>query len=250
MKKRSLNNTLEELDDSNNEESEGFIINIGSHDGLEKVECSVGNIALTFIIDSGSPVNIITSEYWSQFDKSLITDINYECTKRFFGYGQREPLTVVAEFKSEIIINVTKVKSIETLYVIEEAKRCLLGRSTSQRLQVLKIGIINEVAQDEEFPKIPNLQVRFIIDESVPPVKVLYLRMATAIDDKVDDKIDEFERWGIMEYVKKGAQIDWISQLMAVLKKDGDIRLVVNMKNVNKAMKREHYPMPVIEDVA
>jgi len=37
---------------------------------------------------------------------------------------------------------------------------------------------------------------------------------------------------------------------MVVSKKDGKIRLCLDPKDLNQAIQREHYPLPIIEDVA
>ena len=42
----------------------------------------------------------------------------------------------------------------------------------------------------------------------------------------------------------------WISSMLAVLKKNGKIRICLDPKDLNKAILQENYPMPTIEDIA
>ena len=42
----------------------------------------------------------------------------------------------------------------------------------------------------------------------------------------------------------------WISSMVVVPKKNGDVRICLDPKDLNKAIQREHYPLPTIEDVA
>ena len=41
----------------------------------------------------------------------------------------------------------------------------------------------------------------------------------------------------------------WTSATVVTLKKNGNVRLCVNPKPLNQALKRNHYPLPTIEDV-
>jgi len=42
---------------------------------------------------------------------------------------------------------------------------------------------------------------------------------------------------------------DWISALLVVNKPQGGVRICIDPKPLNKALKRDHYAMPVIDDV-
>ena len=42
----------------------------------------------------------------------------------------------------------------------------------------------------------------------------------------------------------------WISSMVTVPKKNGQLRICLDPKGLNAAIQREHYPLPVIEDVA
>ena len=42
---------------------------------------------------------------------------------------------------------------------------------------------------------------------------------------------------------------DWVSNIVVVEKKQGSIRLCLDPKNLNRAIKREHFHLPTIEDI-
>jgi hypothetical protein len=42
---------------------------------------------------------------------------------------------------------------------------------------------------------------------------------------------------------------DWVSSLVIVKKPSGKIRLCIDPEPLNKALKRYHYPLPIIEDL-
>ncbi len=41
----------------------------------------------------------------------------------------------------------------------------------------------------------------------------------------------------------------WVSQLVVAEKKNGSLKICIDPRPLNKALKREHYQLPVIEDI-
>ena len=56
--------------------------------------------------------------------------------------------------------------------------------------------------------------------------------------------------------VKKGVTVreteptEWVSQMVATRKKNGDVRICLDPRDLNKALKRPHHPMRTADDVA
>ena len=56
--------------------------------------------------------------------------------------------------------------------------------------------------------------------------------------------------------VKKGVIVreteptEWVSQMVATRKKNGDVRICLDPRDLNKALKRLHHPMRTADDVA
>ena len=45
------------------------------------------------------------------------------------------------------------------------------------------------------------------------------------------------------------APTTWVNSMVVVPKKNGKLRIWLDAKDLNRAIKREHYPLPTIEDV-
>jgi len=60
--------------------------------------------------------------------------------------------------------------------------------------------------------------------------------------------LDQLEKDDILAKVTEPTS--WVSSMVVVPKKDGSLRLCLDPKDLNRAVQREHYPLPVIEDVA
>ncbi|XP_055633584.1 uncharacterized protein K02A2.6-like [Toxorhynchites rutilus septentrionalis] len=72
-----------------------------------------------------------------------------------------------------------------------------------------------------------------------------YLKIPVAMEDKVNQKIQEMLETDIIEPVTGPS--DWISPMVVVPKGTNDIRLCINMRYPNQAIQREHYPLPLID---
>jgi len=86
------------------------------------------------------------------------------------------------------------------------------------------------------------------LDESAKPVQHAPQRGQVALRAKIKETLDELHSSGVIVLVSKPTP--WISSMLAVPKKNGKIRICLDPKDLNKAILRENYPMPTIENIA
>ena len=55
------------------------------------------------------------------------------------------------------------------------------------------------------------------------------------------------EKLGVVERVHEPS--DWVNSMVTVIKPNGKLRICIDPRDLNKAMKREHYPTKTIEEV-
>jgi transposase InsO family protein len=84
------------------------------------------------------------------------------------------------------------------------------------------------------------------IDDSVPPVQHVPRKVPIAIKSQVKEKIDSMVKSGVLAKVDEPT--DWISS-MVVVKRPDKLRICIDPKDLNKALKRNKHIMPTIEDV-
>ena len=48
---------------------------------------------------------------------------------------------------------------------------------------------------------------------------------------------------------KADGPFDWVNSMVVVQKKDGSLRICIDPKDLNRALKREHYQLPTIEEI-
>ena len=84
-------------------------------------------------------------------------------------------------------------------------------------------------------------------DSSVEPVVMPPRRVPIAVKEKLKKELDRLQGIGVIEPVSEPT--DWVSGLVAVEKPNGKVRVCIDPQYLNRALKRGHYPLPVIDDV-
>ena len=69
-------------------------------------------------------------------------------------------------------------------------------------------------------------------------------RIPHSIKEHLRQTIDKNVQTGVL--VKVDQPSDWVSNLVMVEKKDGTLQMCLDPKDLNKAIKREHYSIPIM----
>ena len=87
-----------------------------------------------------------------------------------------------------------------------------------------------------------------IIDSTHVPVQHTPRHIPVAIREQLKNKLEDLTKQGIVKPVTEPTP--WISSMVVITKKNGTLRICIDPKDLNKAIRREHYPLPTIEEVA
>lgn len=85
------------------------------------------------------------------------------------------------------------------------------------------------------------------IDKTVTPVINPPRRVPFALKEKLKSELDRL--WELVRIRKVKEPTNWVSSLVVIEKPNGKLRICIDPVHLNKALKRSHYPLPVIEDV-
>ena len=85
------------------------------------------------------------------------------------------------------------------------------------------------------------------IDPTVKAVINTPLRVQVTLKDPLKIELERMVKEGIVTPVSDTT--DWMSSKVTVVK-PSKLRIGINPKNLNRAIKRSHYPVPIIEEVA
>ncbi|UYV60122.1 K02A2.6-like, partial [Cordylochernes scorpioides] len=255
-KKRNIQNISE-----NNEDSDEYTFFLGS-DNKESIYIDGKEIKMT--IDTGSDTTFIGLENLKNiFPKSQMPTLN-GTERKFYAYGQTSPLPCCGYFFADVSWGERSIK--EQIFVIEGKAEPILGKKASFELEIIKRGTKIRNIQQEVIPKdiynliqenmnlfqgqgnVKGYSQKITLKENVTPVaqrcRHFPYKMVEAINQELDKMIED----GIIEEVHEASE--WISNIVAVPKKGTEeIRLCVDLREVNKAIVRERYPIPTVDNI-
>ena len=76
-----------------------------------------------------------------------------------------------------------------------------------------------------------------------PPKTVPYAKR-----DAVYNELQRMMKLGVVTSVKEPTE--WVNSMAIAHKSDGNIRICIDPKDLNKAIRHEHYPMATLDDIA
>ncbi len=166
--------------------------------------------------------------------------------------------TVKGAFQCEVSIS-NRTEQAEFI-VIRGKGEPLLGIETAIMLGVLKIGAdisaVIELKQtlQQKYPEVFNgvgklntNQITLHIDPSVRPVAQLLRRIPFNLRRAVERKIKELMDMDIIEPVS--GPTPWVNPVVIVPKSNSEIRLCLDMRQANRAIVRERYPIPTVDEI-
>ncbi|XP_044179622.1 uncharacterized protein K02A2.6-like [Acropora millepora] len=226
------------------EDEYAFIVKSATQPG--KIEVFIGGILVEMVVDSGASANVIDKHLWSKLKHEKIE------------LDQTPSLaTGLATFSALSKVGKTVVKA--EFVVIDGKGEALLGRETAIQLGVLQFGVPvyslkskEEILHDykgifEGVGKLTGLQVKLHVDPEVPAVAQPVRRTPFSLREKVKEKIEELVAMDIIEPVEGPTR--WVSPVVKVPKQNDKICLCVDMRRTNKAIIRERYQIPTVDEV-
>lgn len=222
----------------------------------EVLALSVGGVTIKLLVDSGSPANIINNATFEHLKKQKATIINEKTPGndvQLHSFASDQKIDFNIAFETEVTIPGEESGVWTHFLVAPKGQTNLLSKSTAFALGILKIGYAVNHSSPElpakdriDFPKVPEVQLKIQIDDSVQPVVQTARRLPITMEADVEETITELLEKKIIE--RSEGPLTWVSPLVPVRKSDGRIRLCVDMRAANKAVRRENYPMPNIDN--
>ena len=90
-------------------------------------------------------------------------------------------------------------------------------------------------------------KVHLETDPNVAPTVMPPRRVPVALKEKLRNELDRLTQRKAISPIQEPT--DWISTMIAARKPDRNIRLCIDPHYLNVALKRSHYPLPVIEEI-
>ena len=212
---------------------------------------------MTIMADSGASVNVLDEKDYQALSKRP----ELQTTKvKIHPYKSNKSLKVLGKFKTVLKFNTKCVE--DKLYVVQGSGGSLLSWKTSQELGFLKaVHNVNDDSSptteklikeyDELFHglgKLKGYQIKLHIDESVPPVAQPHRRVPFHVRQQLEE-LKRDEELGVVERIE--GPTPWVSPIVVAPKpkSPGKVRVCVDMRQANQAIKRERHVTPTIKKI-
>ena len=97
--------------------------------------------------------------------------------------------------------------------------------------------------------KLNGEKIKLDIEQTKIPKALPQRRIPCHIREKVKTALTELENQEIID-VPENEATPWVSPIVAVPKKDGQVRICVDMRLANEAIRRVRHPIPTVNDVS
>lgn len=236
----------------NNESGDFFIaaVGAGANGNPWCVDLMISGSRVKFKIDSGADVTVMNLKTYQSLDsppKLFPTRVNLNSVGG--------PINCKGTFLTQ-----TTVKGVVyrfRVFVVNTVSN-LLSRQLSEAMNLVKLTI-NELRhskkqldQKKELGCMKGSDVKIRLKSHAEPVKVTTARripipLVEAVNEELQRMLDK----GIIEKVTEPT--DWCAPIVVVPKEGGQtckkVRICVDLRGLNRAVERENYTLPTIDDV-
>ena len=206
----------------------------------------VNGVVIKFKIDTGSQVNVLPWNIFKQMNKRPHLDT---AKIRLIGYTG-DALSVVG--RCELIVQGHPLE----FYIVRTNQSPILGLKASQDLHVIKVimnigcqSILSQYSKVFEGLGCLSKSYHIKVDPEVTPVICPPRNQPVAIRDRLKHELDDMESLGVIKKVEEPT--DWVNSLVVVEKpKSKKLRICLDPRPLNKAILREYFQLPTLEDIA
>lgn len=158
------------------------------------------------------------------------------------------------------------IENIE-FHVMNTDKCAILGLQDIIKFKILTrtnenniISVISNENTDQDYSKIVSNyndlftgigclkdEYHIEVDPNVTPIIQPPRKIPFNLHKKLKQKLQELENENIVERLSEPT--DWVSSMVIVQKANNDIRICIDPKDLNKAIKREHFHVPSLEEL-
>ena len=230
-------NTVDDYDSDSEVMSIGAV-NAEDKDWVEAV--NFRNVQEVFNLDTGAQCNVLPK---AAYDKITIKPLQPSSAR----LESCSKTCIKPVEKCELPCWVRGEKYQVCFQVVDGNYVPLVGRASCEKMGLIQC--INAIKSDSIPAEIPEVfqglgclqgKYHISINPSVPLVVHPSRQVPHSRRDPLKMELDGMESVGILEKVPLNELADWVSSLVCVDKPDGSIRVCLDPRNRNAALKREH----------
>ncbi|XP_060077956.1 uncharacterized protein LOC132557483 [Ylistrum balloti] len=192
-----------------------------------------------FQLDSAADVNTINQKF---VRKTQVRPTSI--TLKMWNKSDLKPL-------GEADLEVTNAKTGEahnvTFVVVPNGLMCLLGLQTVQEMGLVTINNSKIIAAVNQQQLGDLGEASLKVNPEIPAKALPCRKIPIALQDEVKRELDSLVARNVLVPVTEPNT--WVSQMAVVHKSNGKLRICIDPQALNTALMREHYKLPVLDDV-
>ena len=211
---------------------------------------------VNILVDTGSCMNITLEPTF----KEIQPDVQLQpASNKVYAFGNNEPLVVAGKFTASIRYNQRETTT--TFLVTCCSDTALLSYATASELDIIKISANNMSTRSDVIKekykdlfmgigKLKGVQVKLHKDKSMAPITQPHRRIPYHMHARTKKELSRLLELDIIEPVGD-EPTPWVLPIHVVQKPHNKekIRICIDMRAANKAIKRERHITPTIDDV-
>lgn len=217
-------------------------------DEIPTTQVTVNGVGIRTMVDTAASVNIIDQATYTAIGQPLLSQPDI----KLFTCGRREQIPVAGKFKAAVEKGNT-IHHSNFFVVCRMQSGNLLTYVTARQLGI--IGEVSNITPEAQPPssKPSTLgklkgQVHLHIDPTMKGIIQTRRRITLQLRDSVERELQRLQDLEIIEPVNELSI--WVSPIVVVPKANSKgIRICVDMREANRAIKRQRHIMPTIDDV-
>lgn len=207
-------------------------------------------------MDCGATVSIIS--------RSCIGDSQLKPSSVFLELWNKIKIKALGTCKLLLENPKTLMKYLVKFVVVEEDLTPLLSRKAAEKMNLITVDYdkfesvngVDEGKHDifQDFSDVFSRDigtlsgsVRLTLKSDAETILRPPKRLPIELRDQVKQELDRLVDAVVLSPVDEPT--DWVNQMAIATKKDGSLRICIDPRPLNLALKREHYQLPVLDDI-
>jgi len=231
-----------------------------------KVKLIINNSMDTVLADTGAKVAVCSkkqAEKWNLLERMVPSHVKIKPYKSTSipTIGESRCAVTFGERSIPVVWHIIK-EDCEPIISGGHAKQLGIIRFASSPDPLMPVNMIKMEKKDgiqktlsdyagcfQGIGKLRDHEVKLQVDESIKPVAEPPRRIPYHLRERVDEALKGMLENDVIEEQPNNVPTTWLSNLVIAPKDDGDIRITLDAKNLNKALQASNFPIPRQEDI-
>ena len=239
----------------NDRDNEEFFINVveGDSGDADKwyATLETSGTLVSYMLDTGAQVNVLPEHVYNSLHKKPKLHRTKVKLTAYDGGG----ITVKGKCVAFVKTEANKAYPVQ-FFVVHTKSPPIIGLETCQNLNLIKRVLSLDDKNSHFFDNYEDVfgelgcipgEYHIDVDPNIKPVVHPARRVPFALKEKLKAELNRMVSLGVIEKVDKPT--DWVNSIVIVEKSNGDIRICLDPKDLNRAIKREFSQMPTVEEI-